>query len=224
MAAADGDEPPIGSPIADPVEEPAPPAPPSAMSTATHPRPRMKDAFRDRLLNLITTPFAARSRLHAAGIPAHVDATQPHVSAASVAAHTTVAPPDSDALVAPARLEFDVRESRSIIGEGEQLTMRIAVRNVGGAAAERVTATLFFADGVEPVQAVGHTAEIHAGEVRFASMPELHPGSSVDLIVTAVGTRPGSVAYRGELACDQFADPIAREGALTVQPRRATAP
>ena len=124
----------------------------------------------------------------------------------------------------PARLEFEVRESRSLVGEGEQIVMRIAVRNVGGATADQVTTALFFADGIEPLQAIGHAAEVYPGEVRFATVPELSPGSSIDLLVTAVGTRPGSVAYRGELACGQLAGPIAREGAVTVQPRRAAAP
>jgi len=124
----------------------------------------------------------------------------------------------------PARLEFDVRESRSLVGEGEQIVMRIAVRNVGGETAERVTATLFFAEGIEPVQAIGQSAEVYPGEVRFAAVPQLSPGSSVDLLVTAVGTRPGSVTYRGELECRQLAGRIAREGAVTVRAKRVVQP
>jgi len=124
----------------------------------------------------------------------------------------------------PARLEFDVRESRSLVGEGEQIVMRIAVRNVGGETAERVTATLFFAEGIEPVQAIGQSAEVYPGEVRFEAVPQLSPGSSVDLLVTAVGTRPGSVTYRGELECRQLAGRIAREGAVTVRAKRAAQP
>ncbi|MEI6241029.1 MAG: hypothetical protein WCR51_11600 [Planctomycetia bacterium] len=124
----------------------------------------------------------------------------------------------------PARLEFDVRESRSLVGEGEQIVMRIAVRNVGGETAERVTATLFFAEGIEPVQAIGQSAEVYPGEVRFEAVPQLSPGSSVDLLVTAVGTRPGSVTYRGELECRQMAGRIAREGAVTVRAKRVAQP
>jgi hypothetical protein len=150
--------------------------------------------------------------------PADPGAPQPN------AADAPATEPSPESLATPARLEFDVRESRSLVRQGEQIVMRIAVRNVGGTTAERVTATLFFADGIEPVQAIGHTAEVFPGEVRFATVPELSPGSSVDLLVTAVGTRPGSVPYRGELACDQLAGLIAREGAVTVHPRRATLP
>lgn len=119
------------------------------------------------------------------------------------------------------RLEFDVRESRSTVEEGEQIVMRIAVRNVGGVAAERVTAALFFAEGVEPVKAIGHAAEVKPGEVRLATVPELAPGSSVDVLVTAVGTQTGSVAYRAELACGHLPGLIAREGAVKVHHRRA---
>lgn len=131
---------------------------------------------------------------------------------------------DDAAAAAPARLEFDVRESRSLVGEGEQIVMRIAVRNVGGETAERVTATLFFAEGIEPVQAIGQSAEVYPGEVRFEAVPTLSPGSSVDLLVTAVGTRPGSVTYRGELECRQLAGRIAREGAVTVRAKRSAQP
>lgn len=131
---------------------------------------------------------------------------------------------DDTAEAVPARLEFDVRESRSLVGEGEQIVMRIAVRNVGGETAERVTATLFFAEGIEPVQAIGQSAEVYPGEVRFEAVPTLSPGSSVDLLVTAVGTRPGSVTYRGELECRQLAGRIAREGAVTVRARRSAQP
>jgi len=218
--AADEAEPPLEETAANATPVPAPESPP-------HPRP--SDAVRRKLLNRIKGAFATRPR---AGVgaaspsvtapgspdPASPDSPQP------APADATAAAPASEATVAPARLEFDVRESRSLVGEGEQIVMRIAVRNVGGATAERVTTTLFFADGIEPVQAIGHTAEVYPGEVRFATVPELSPGSSVDLLVTAVGTRPGSVAYRGELACDQLAGLIAREGAVTVQPRRAPLP
>jgi len=210
--------------LAEATEATATPAP------APAPRqPKPLDAVRGRLLNRIKGAFATRPQ-------AGTDATPPEAHAASSSqsadpgapqpntAEASATGPSPESLATPARLEFDVRESRSLVGEGEQIVMRIAVRNVGGTAAERVTATLFFADGIEPVQAIGHTAEVFPGEVRFATVPELSPGSSVDLLVTAVGTRPGSVPYRGELACDQLAGLIAREGAVTVQPRRATLP
>jgi hypothetical protein len=159
-----------------------------------------------------------------AGSPAMVfGQPTPADEADAHAAPDTLAADDSVGDV-PARLEFDVRESRSLVGEGEQIVMRIAVRNVGGETAERVTATLFFAEGIEPVQAIGQSAEVYPGEVRFEAVPRLSPGSSVDLLVTAVGTRPGSVTYRGELECRQMAGRIAREGAVTVRAKRVAQP
>jgi len=160
---------------------------------------------------------SAGSPAMAFGQPTPADEADAH------AAPDTLAADDSVGDV-PARLEFDVRESRSLVGEGEQIVMRIAVRNVGGETAERVTATLFFAEGIEPVQAIGQSAEVYPGEVRFEAVPRLSPGSSVDLLVTAVGTRPGSVTYRGELECRQIAGRIAREGAVTVRARRSAQP
>jgi hypothetical protein len=138
-------------------------------------------------------------------------------SPAEVPANTSL---ENELAGMPARLEFDIRESRSLVSEGEQVVMRIAVRNVGGEAAEGVHATLFFADGMEPVRAIGHTAEVFPGEVRFEQVPEIAPGRSVDLLVTAIGTRPGQVVYRGEVRCRQLPGRIAHEGAVTVRPRK----
>ena len=162
----------------------------------------------------------------AAGSPAMVfSMPTPADEADAHAARDTLTAADADAVGdAPARLEFDVRESRSLVGQGEQIVMRIAVRNVGSEPAERVTATLFFAEGIEPVQAIGQSAEVYPGEVRFEAVPRLSPGSSVDLLVTAVGTRPGSVTYRGELECRQMAGRIAREGAVTIRAKRVAQP
>ena len=162
----------------------------------------------------------------AAGSPAMVfGQPTPADEADAHAARDTLTAADADAVGdAPARLEFDVRESRSLVGQGEQIVMRIAVRNVGSEPAERVTATLFFAEGIEPVQAIGQSAEVYPGEVRFEAVPRLSPGSSVDLLVTAVGTRPGSVTYRGELECRQMAGRIAREGAVTIRAKRVAQP
>jgi len=151
--------------------------------------------------------------------PEHV-AMDPAAAAPTLAAAFPASAESRPAGEAPARIEFDVRESRSLVNEGEQIVVRIAVRNVGTEPAERVNATLFFAEGIEPVQAIGHTAEVYPGEVRFDAVPAIPPGDSVDLLVMAVGTRPGSVTYRGELNCERLAGRIAREGAVTVRPRR----
>jgi hypothetical protein len=132
-------------------------------------------------------------------------------------------PPEQPLAGVPARLEFNVRESRSLVKEGEQIVMRLAVRNVGGEPAAQVNTTLFFAEGMEPVQAIGHAAEVYPGEVRFETVNELQPGDSVDLLVTAIGTRPGSVTYRGEVECSQLGRCIAREGSVTVRPRKPAA-
>ena len=162
---------------------------------------------------------AAGSPAMVFGLPTPADEADAHAARDTLTADAADAVGD-----APARLEFDVRESRSLVGQGEQIVMRIAVRNVGSEPAERVTATLFFAEGIEPVQAIGQSAEVYPGEVRFEAVPRLSPGSSVDLLVTAVGTRPGSVTYRGELECRQMAGRIAREGAVTVRAKRVAQP
>lgn len=138
-------------------------------------------------------------------------------------AEAAASAPEQPLAGVPARLEFNVRESRSLVKEGEQIVMRLAVRNVGGEPAAQVNATLFFAEGMEPVQAIGHSAEVYPGEVRFGTVEEIQPGDSVDLLVTAIGTRPGSVTYRGELECSQLGGRIAREGSVMIRPRKPAA-
>jgi hypothetical protein len=178
--------------------EPAPiPAETQAVPTET----RAADA----LLERVKTALAAK---------------QQHAEAQKEAAAAAPEPPLAGV---PARLEFNVRESRSLVKEGEQIVMRLAVRNVGGEPAAQVNATLFFAEGMEPVQAIGHSAEVYPGEVRFGTVETIQPGDSVDLLVTAIGTRPGSVTYRGELECSQLGGRIAREGSVMIRPRKPAA-
>jgi len=178
-------------------------------------------------------PAAARPAVEPRKLAAVPAESMPAAVAPPAVADTIESPPaaqlaqggglDTSSLVpapVPALLEFDVRESRSLVTEGEQIVMRIAVKNVGGVPVEGVTATLFFAEGVEPVRSIGHSAELHPGEVRFEAVDRLQPGNTMNLIVTAVGTKAGNVAYRGELECRQLPGRLAREGAVTVGPRK----
>jgi hypothetical protein len=180
--------------------------PDDAAVTAAEPEPIPAETqATDSLLERVKTALAAKRQ--------HADAQE----------EAAAAPPEQPLAGVPARLEFNVRESRSLVKEGEQIVMRLAVRNVGGEPAAQVNATLFFAEGMEPVQAIGHSAEVYPGEVRFGTVEQIQPGDSVDLLVTAIGTRPGSVIYRGELECSQLGGRIAREGSVTIRPRKPAA-
>lgn len=192
--------------VAAPESNPAPTTTPDDSAVAAvEPEPVPAAPAADALLERVKTALAAK---------------QQQAKAQEEAAPS---PPEQPLAGVPARLEFNVRESRSLVKEGEQIVMRLAVRNVGGEPAAQVNATLFFAEGMEPVQAIGHSAEVYPGEVRFGTVKEIQPGDSVDLLVTAIGTRPGSVTYRGELECSQLGGRIAREGAVTVRPRKPAA-
>lgn len=189
---------------------PAAAAPATAADTAA--------SAREAVLQRVKQVLAARTPLSAASsTPADDD------DRTAAAAEATVAEPavtaGATAAEAPARLEFDVRESRVVLTEGERVIVNIAVRNIGSTPARRVETALYFADGVEPVKATGHEAAIASGEVRLEPIESLAPGDSVILAVTAVGVRPGSVIYRGELACAELPGVLAREGALRVDPR-----
>ena len=201
------------------------------------------DKMRQVLLKRVKVALAGMPRpVGSASPPAHFTAfeaalvEEPAVEEPAAAVETAVtledAPAyqtqhDADMLIethgpsaeVPAWLEFDVRESRSIVKEGERVVMRIAVRNVGGAPAEGLTTRLFFAEGVEPIHATGQAAVVSPGEVQFQTLDSLAPGNSVHLLVTAIGTQPGNVVYRGELQCRQLSGSLAREGSVTVSPR-----
>ena len=201
------------------------------------------DKMRQVLLKRVKVALAGMPRpVGSASPPAHFTAfeaalvEEPAVEEPATAVETAVtledAPAyqtqhDADMLIethgpsaeVPAWLEFDVRESRSIVKEGERVVMRIAVRNVGGAPAEGLTTRLFFAEGVEPIHATGQAAVVSPGEVQFQTLDSLAPGNSVHLLVTAIGTHPGNVVYRGELQCRQLSGSLAREGSVTVSPR-----
>ncbi|RLS68638.1 MAG: hypothetical protein DWH98_01305 [Planctomycetota bacterium] len=196
------------------------------------------DTMRQVLLKRVKVALAGMPRpVGSASPPAHFTAfEEPAVEEPATSVETAVtledAPAyqtqhDADMLIethgpsaeVPAWLEFDVRESRSIVKEGERVVMRIAVRNVGGAPAEGLTTRLFFAEGVEPIHAMGQAAVVSPGEVQFQTLDSLAPGNSVHLLVTAIGTQPGNVVYRGELQCRQLSGSLAREGSVTVSPR-----
>jgi len=168
---------------------------------------------RDAVLNRIRHVLAEERA--AAPVAAPASASVDHAPRQAEAAVSMGTPP-------AARIEFDVRESRAFLTEGDRVIVTIAVRNVGAVPARQVEAALFFADGIEPVNTNGHAAAIASGEVRLEPIETLAPGDTVTLAVTAIGVRPGSVVYRGELECAELPGVLAREGAFKVDPRRVS--
>ena len=116
-------------------------------------------------------------------------------------------------------LALEVESPPQAVGEGEAIVLRISVRNLGSEPASAVTATMYFADGIEPVTATGHAADIYPGQVRFNTLQALPAGEVIELMVTAVGTRPGSMAFRGEVDCQELTAALAADGELTIAPR-----
>jgi len=116
-------------------------------------------------------------------------------------------------------LALEVESPPQAVGEGEAIVLRISVRNLGSEPASAVTATMYFADGIEPVTATGHAADIYPGQVRFNTLQALPAGEAIELLVTAVGTRPGSMAFRGEVDCRELTAALAADGELIIAPR-----
>ncbi|MEI7863196.1 MAG: hypothetical protein WCJ21_11215, partial [Planctomycetota bacterium] len=126
-----------------------------------------------------------------------------------------------DTLAQGSLLSLEVETPPQAVGEGEAIVLRISVRNLGSEPANAVAATIYFAAGIEPVTATGHAADIYPGQVRFNTLQALPAGESIELMVTAVGTRPGSMAFRGEVDCQELTAALSADGELTVLPRAA---
>ena len=68
--------------------------------------------------------------------------------------------------------------------------------NRGTKAAREIKAVMQFSEGIEPVAAAGHQAEVVPGQVLFATIEELGPGQQMTLRVTARSSQAGNHIYR----------------------------
>ena len=116
------------------------------------------------------------------------------------------------------RLVVDCEETPVEPAGGDTVTWRITVRNTG-APAHGVTASVFFAEGIEPVHASGAAAVLSPGEVRFDPIEELPAGGSVELLVTGEARQAGAVAYRVEAGCREVPGHAARESVVVIRAR-----
>lgn len=114
------------------------------------------------------------------------------------------------------RLVVDCEETPVEPAGGDTVTWRITVRNTGGPA-HGVTASVFFAEGIEPVHASGAAAVLSPGEVRFDPIEELPTDGSIELLVTGEARQAGAVAYRVEAGCREVPGHAARESVVVIR-------
>lgn len=118
------------------------------------------------------------------------------------------------------RLLIDCEESSVDARQGESIRWRITIRNAG-ATAHHVIASLYFAEGIEPLAATGHGHSLATGEARFSPVASLREDDSIQLEVTGRAARPGAVAYRIEVGCRDLPGHVAREAVILVRPKSA---
>ncbi len=118
------------------------------------------------------------------------------------------------------RLLIDCEESTVDARQGESVRWRITIRNAG-ATAHHVVATLYFAEGIEPLAAAGHGHSLATGEAKFSPVASLGEDDSIQLEVTGRAARPGAVAYRIEVGCRDLPGHVAREAVILVRPKSA---
>ena len=134
---------------------------------------------------------------------------------------TEIAAPEKEARrPSVPRLLIDCEESTVDARQGESIRWRITIRNAG-ATARHVVATLYFAEGIEPMAATGHGHSLSTGEAKFSPIETLGEDDAIQLEVTGRAARPGAVAYRIEVGCRDLPGHVAREAVILVRPKSA---
>lgn len=156
----------------------------------------------------------------AADSPAAVDES-PAETALAVADDATATDAVAAAEEAAACIEVVVEGPEGGVARGEEITLRLVVRNTGTASARAVTPMFHFGRGIEPRSAAGRTGTLtRKGSVVFESLPELAPGESLEVDVVAVCEHSGAVPFRAAVWCGEgdAAEEIPLDGELRVVP------
>ncbi|MEQ8786287.1 MAG: hypothetical protein RIC55_08305 [Pirellulaceae bacterium] len=84
---------------------------------------------------------------------------------------------------------------------GADAVYELHIVNRGSKEARGVSAVMQFSQGIEPVSADGHSAELVPGQVVFATIDRLEPGQEKTLRVTARADTAGNHVFRAEVRC-----------------------
>ncbi len=100
-----------------------------------------------------------------------------------------------------ADLKLTVTDPSGPTALGQDAIYEIQIVNRGTKAAEGVQVVAQFSEGVEPIEANGHGADIVTGQVLFHPIARVEPGKSLVLKIVAKGELPGNHRFRAELTC-----------------------
>lgn len=98
-----------------------------------------------------------------------------------------------------ADLVLTVTDLKGPLPTGKQVPYTIKVRNRGTKAAQNVSLTMQFSEGVEPKSAKGLQHQIKTGQVEFAQITQIDPGQEITLQVDAVAYKGGTHIFRAHL-------------------------
>jgi len=98
-----------------------------------------------------------------------------------------------------AKLKLFVSEPTSPVPVGGEAIYEVRVTNQGSKAAEKVKVVVQFAQGIEPVEALGNAAAVANGQAIFEPLAEVAAGQEIVLKVKAKGEAAGSHAFRVEV-------------------------
>jgi len=102
-----------------------------------------------------------------------------------------------------ADVKLTVRDPQGPKAVGADAVYELTIVNRGSKEARGISAVVQFSEGIEPVSADGHQAEVVPGQVVFATIDRLEPGQEKTLRVTARAQTAGNHVFRCEVRCTE---------------------
>ncbi len=144
-----------------------------------------------------------------------VATTEPVADASGVSRGSDEAPLP---VVHTAAVVCDMVGPDRVLSPGERADLKCLVRNVGNAAVEDISVTVFFAEGLEPVAVAGRSADIFEDQIRFTTVGVLPPGGVLPLRIAAVARGAGQYTYRAHVRHRGSDSPAVRDGMVCTIP------
>jgi len=149
------------------------------------------------------------------GPVADVDADGPAIDAREMVVQV-IAGEEPTAPPAPQVVTLQIEGLPDSSHTGEPFDLTITIHNGSSRPLADVVATVFFADGVEPVSAGNWPVRLAPGVIAFDPIPMLAAGETLSLPIRAVGVVAGDTAFRATLRSGEMPDDLTADGTLTV--------
>jgi hypothetical protein len=111
-----------------------------------------------------------------------------------------------------ADLKLSVTEPTGPVPVGGEAVYEVRIANRGTKSAERVKIVVQFAQGLDPIEAIGGAATMANGQAIFEPLPEIEAGKEAVLKVKVKGTAAGNHAFRVEVKAGEPETKLVSEG------------